>query len=143
VSSKCRGIGAPSAETIDAITDMKPQPEKSAQDVLAGLLERITYHNAENGFCVLRAKARGHRDGGFPVRKGGMACRIPAAFAVLERVQRIEALAAALNRPPPPLGPLVRPAIAARVSSTEIAWRPDRRKSDRLDGILSQIDLRV
>jgi exodeoxyribonuclease V alpha subunit len=22
----------------------------------------VTYHNAENGFCVLRAKARGHRD---------------------------------------------------------------------------------
>jgi exodeoxyribonuclease V alpha subunit len=29
---------------------------------LAGLVERVTYHNAENGFCVLRAKARGHRD---------------------------------------------------------------------------------
>ena len=27
-----------------------------------GLVERVTYHNAENGFCVLRAKARGHRD---------------------------------------------------------------------------------
>jgi len=25
-------------------------------------VERITYHNAENGFCVLRAKVRGHRD---------------------------------------------------------------------------------
>jgi exodeoxyribonuclease V alpha subunit len=32
------------------------------QEVLAGLVERVTYHNAENGFCVLRAKARGHRD---------------------------------------------------------------------------------
>src|SRR3974390_1228544 len=29
---------------------------------LAGLVERVTYHNAENGFCVLRARARGHRD---------------------------------------------------------------------------------
>ena len=26
------------------------------------MIERVTYHNAENGFCVLRAKARGHRD---------------------------------------------------------------------------------
>jgi exodeoxyribonuclease V alpha subunit len=26
------------------------------------LVERVTYHNAENGFCVLRIKARGHRD---------------------------------------------------------------------------------
>src|SRR6187399_3043438 len=41
---------------------MKPQPEPSAQEVLAGLVERVTYHNAENGFCVLRARARGHRD---------------------------------------------------------------------------------
>jgi exodeoxyribonuclease V alpha subunit len=38
------------------------QPEPSAQEVLAGLVERVTYHNAENGFCVLSAKARGHRD---------------------------------------------------------------------------------
>jgi exodeoxyribonuclease V alpha subunit len=30
--------------------------------VLAGLVERVAYHNAENGFCVLRARARGHRD---------------------------------------------------------------------------------
>jgi exodeoxyribonuclease V alpha subunit len=41
---------------------MKPLPEPSKQEVLAGLVERITYHNTENGFCVLRAKARGHRD---------------------------------------------------------------------------------
>ncbi len=41
---------------------MKPTPESSSQEVLAGLVERVTFHNAENGFCVLRAKARGHRD---------------------------------------------------------------------------------
>ena len=41
---------------------MKLQPETLNQEVLAGLIERVTYHNAENGFCVLRAKARGHRD---------------------------------------------------------------------------------
>src|ERR1022692_691897 len=41
---------------------MTPQPTSSTQEVLAGLVERVTYHNAENGFCVLRAKARGHRD---------------------------------------------------------------------------------
>ena len=40
------------------------QPASSAPDreVLAGLVERVTFHNAENGFCVLRIKARGHRD---------------------------------------------------------------------------------
>src|SRR5215468_9802011 len=41
---------------------MKPQPVASTQEVLAGLVERVTYHNAENGFCVLRAKVRGYRD---------------------------------------------------------------------------------
>jgi len=41
---------------------MPNQPGASAQEVLAGLVERVTYHNVENGFCVLRAKARGHRD---------------------------------------------------------------------------------
>ena len=29
---------------------MKPQPEPSTQEVLAGLIERVTYH-AENGFA--------------------------------------------------------------------------------------------
>src|SRR5689334_1405352 len=32
------------------------------QQVLAGLVERVTFHNADNGFCVLRTKARGHRE---------------------------------------------------------------------------------
>ncbi|MFM9088322.1 MAG: ATP-dependent RecD-like DNA helicase [Cyanobium sp.] len=30
--------------------------------MLAGSIERVTFHNAENGFCVLRIKARGHRE---------------------------------------------------------------------------------
>src|SRR6202163_4141406 len=41
---------------------MRPQPESSTQEVLAGLVRPVTYHNPENGFCVLRAKVRGHRD---------------------------------------------------------------------------------
>ena len=41
---------------------MKHPSENQTQEVLAGLVERVTYHNVENGFCVLRAKARGHRD---------------------------------------------------------------------------------
>ena len=40
----------------------RPQQDSSAQEVLAGLAERVTFHNGENGFCVLRIKARGHRD---------------------------------------------------------------------------------
>jgi exodeoxyribonuclease V alpha subunit len=41
---------------------MKPERATLTEEVLAGLVERVTYHNVENGFCVLRAKARGHRD---------------------------------------------------------------------------------
>ena len=31
-------------------------------EVLSGLVERVTFHNAETGFCVLRVKVRGRRD---------------------------------------------------------------------------------
>ena len=34
----------------------------SSTEVLAGLVERVTFHNEENGFCVLLVKARGQRD---------------------------------------------------------------------------------
>jgi exodeoxyribonuclease V alpha subunit len=36
--------------------------EAPIQDVVAGVVERVTFHNADAGFCVLRVKARGHRD---------------------------------------------------------------------------------
>src|SRR5438132_2929714 len=48
-----------SATTPSART---PGFEQSSGEVLAGLVERVTFHNAENGFCVLRTKARSHRD---------------------------------------------------------------------------------
>ena len=31
-------------------------------DQLTGVIERITFHNEDNGYCVLRVAARGHRD---------------------------------------------------------------------------------
>jgi exodeoxyribonuclease V alpha subunit len=37
---------------------MKTQPHPSDREVLAGLVERVTYQNAENGFCVIRVRAR-------------------------------------------------------------------------------------
>src|SRR5436190_20914784 len=41
-------------------------PEREApaaeREALAGLVERVTFHDPENGFCVLRVKARGQRD---------------------------------------------------------------------------------
>src|SRR3984957_20283822 len=36
--------------------------QSSNREPLAGLVERVTFHNADNGFCVLRIKARGHRE---------------------------------------------------------------------------------
>src|SRR6516164_1605253 len=41
---------------------MKIEPKLSDREVLAGLVERVTYQNAENGFCVVRVKVRGHRE---------------------------------------------------------------------------------
>src|SRR5262252_3165382 len=32
------------------------------REVLAGLVERVTFQNADNGFCVIRVKARSNRD---------------------------------------------------------------------------------
>jgi ATP-dependent exoDNAse (exonuclease V) alpha subunit len=49
-------------KTDDPAIRMKSNLEPSSQEILAGLVERVTFHNSENGFCVLRAKARGHRD---------------------------------------------------------------------------------
>jgi ATP-dependent exoDNAse (exonuclease V) alpha subunit len=39
-----------------------PRPNGPSQEILVGLVERVTFHNAENGFCVLRINARGHRE---------------------------------------------------------------------------------
>jgi exodeoxyribonuclease V alpha subunit len=34
----------------------------TAVEQIAGAVDRVTYHNAENGYCVLRVKVRGQRD---------------------------------------------------------------------------------
>jgi len=44
-------------------------------EILAGPVERIVFHNPENGFCVLRVEARGHRE---PVTVVGHAALISA-----------------------------------------------------------------
>ena len=38
------------------------QPAQSPSEVIVGNVERVTFHSEESGFCVLRVKARGHRD---------------------------------------------------------------------------------
>jgi exodeoxyribonuclease V alpha subunit len=60
---------------------MQPAPSSHAlksephTEVLAGLVDRVTFHNLENGFCVLRVKARGQRD---PITVIGHAAMISA-----------------------------------------------------------------
>jgi hypothetical protein len=58
----CANLRCDVQARIAAVQTMKHPSENQTQEVLAGLVERVTYHNVENGFCVLRAKARGHRD---------------------------------------------------------------------------------
>lgn len=42
---------------------MKPPHTSDAPtERLAGSVERVTFHSEESGFCVLRAKVRGHRE---------------------------------------------------------------------------------
>jgi hypothetical protein len=44
---------------------VRMEPQESGADIrepLSGLVERVTFHNSDNGFCVLRVKVRGHRD---------------------------------------------------------------------------------
>jgi exodeoxyribonuclease V alpha subunit len=43
---------------------MRPRQVDSGTpvEVLAGTVERVTFHNPENGFCVLKVQVRGKRD---------------------------------------------------------------------------------
>ena len=41
---------------------MKQESPSPEREVLAGAVERVTFHSEESGFCVLRIKARGHRE---------------------------------------------------------------------------------
>ena len=46
----------------NAVGPVKREAKKSDGEVLTGAIERVVFHNAENGFCVLRVQARGHRE---------------------------------------------------------------------------------
>ena len=48
--------------SADDRRQMHSDSRAPAHEVLAGLVERVTFHNEDNGFCVLRMKARGQRD---------------------------------------------------------------------------------
>jgi exodeoxyribonuclease V alpha subunit len=44
------------------VTKPRPPQTDAPDELLGGLIERVTFHNEGNGFCVLRVKARGHRE---------------------------------------------------------------------------------
>lgn len=50
------------AEPMTVATRPSPTHTGPLKETLAGTVERVTYHNAENGFCVLKVQARGKRD---------------------------------------------------------------------------------
>ena len=41
----------------DATPERRPATEEAS-----GVIERVTFHNDESGFCVLRVRARGQRE---------------------------------------------------------------------------------
>src|SRR5689334_15401986 len=84
-------------------------PERQApaaeREVLAGLVERVTFHNPENGFCVLRVKARGQRDvvtlvGAAPAITAGEFVQASGTW-VNDRVHGLQFKAAFLRSAPP------------------------------------------
>jgi hypothetical protein len=64
VSSRIISLGwlAVGGTRDDVTIQMKSQSQPTTQEVLAGPVERVTFHNDDSGFCVLRIKARGHRE---------------------------------------------------------------------------------
>ena len=40
-----------------AMPDRRPATEE-----ISGVIERVTFHNDDSGFCVLRVKTKGHRE---------------------------------------------------------------------------------
>jgi hypothetical protein len=38
------------------------QERRPATEQISGVIERVTFHNDDSGFCVLRVKTKGHRE---------------------------------------------------------------------------------
>jgi exodeoxyribonuclease V alpha subunit len=58
--AKARSL--PSTARLRRIIGLQPQPPTSHAESLSGLIERVTFFNEENGWAVLKVKAKGHRD---------------------------------------------------------------------------------
>jgi exodeoxyribonuclease V alpha subunit len=98
--------GGPKADPVGARGD-RGAPDRGApgREALAGLVERVTFHSPETGFCVLRVKVRGHRE---PVTVVGAAAAITAGEFVQasgawvnDRTHGLQFRAAFLRSAPP------------------------------------------
>ena len=49
---------AEAAVTQPTTTPDPARPGSADREAIAGLVERVTFHNPDNGFCVLRVKVR-------------------------------------------------------------------------------------
>src|SRR3712207_1558054 len=75
------------------------------KEALAGTIERVTFHNAENGFCVLKVQTRGKRDlvvvvGHAPAISAGEWVTATGAW-VSDRVHGLQFKADVLKATPP------------------------------------------
>jgi hypothetical protein len=52
----------PAQPVIRTLHAVQPQPSAPLAESLSGLIERVTFHNEDTGFAVLKVKAKGHRD---------------------------------------------------------------------------------
>jgi len=59
--TRCAGLIPVASQDLNLHHTRMPQALRASTptEVLAGLVDRVTFHNSENGFCVLRVKARG------------------------------------------------------------------------------------
>jgi exodeoxyribonuclease V alpha subunit len=39
-----------------------PTPSRPPDNTLSGMIERVTFFNEDSGFCVLRVRAKNHRE---------------------------------------------------------------------------------
>src|SRR5579863_5287645 len=84
---------------------MARAPAGKPTEVLPGLVDRVTFHNPENGFCVLRVKARGQRDlvtvlGHAPVISAGEFVQASGSW-VNDRTHGVQFRASFLKAVPP------------------------------------------
>ncbi len=81
------------------------QSASAPTEVLAAMVERVTFHNPDSGFCVLRLKARGHRDlitatGHIPAINAGEFVQLSGAW-ITDRTHGLQFRAAFLKASPP------------------------------------------